>query len=205
MAGNPTQRLCLSRLMAPAHLPHPRPLCLRRLPRLNLQFTKVCSIVLQFHSSHIQTMYTVDRFSWSAMSSVPENASSSAADSDQSEDVVLDVWQNSETEQDRGQDEREEHDTDSDDDIVRSFERSISSVLSPRVLNTILGGDADSRSARRRDAYPPLNPMDLYMADQHHTRSPRSRWDISSGHDNEDDDDPMLMDWVYNSSMDEVD
>ncbi|CAO3651025.1 unnamed protein product [Mucor fragilis] len=156
-------------------------------------------------SSFESAVHQVDRFSWSAMSSVPENASSSAADSDQSEDVVLDVWQNSETEQDRGQDEREEHDTDSDDDIVRSFERSISSVLSPRVLNTILGGDADSRSARRRDAYPPLNPMDLYMADQHHTRSPRSRWDISSGHDNEDDDDPMLMDWVYNSSMDEVD
>lgn len=153
-------------------------------------------------------LYTVDRFHWSAMHSVPEHASSSATDSDQSEDVVLDVWQNSDTEQSREQNEREEeHDTDSDDDIVRSFERSISSVLSPRALNTILSGDTDARSVRTRDAYPPLNPMDLYTTDQHYTRSPRSRWGISgSVHDNDDnDDDPMLMDWVYNSSMNEVD
>ncbi|KAK4521284.1 uncharacterized protein ATC70_011898 [Mucor velutinosus] len=155
-------------------------------------------------SSFVSATHEVERFDWSAMRIVPGHAPS-LTDSDQSEDVVLDVWQNSDTEPSREQNEQEEHDTDSDDDIVRSFERSISSVLSPRVLNTILGGDSDSRSQGTRDVYPPLNPMDFYMTDRYRTPSPRIRWDISSVHDDDDDDDTMLMDWVHNSSMDEVD
>jgi len=133
---------------------------------------------------------------------VEEENDPSATESDQSEDVVLDVWRNSDTDQSQDN----EHDTDSDDDIVRNFERSISSVLSPRTLNTILNNHTDFRS-ERRDFHPSLNPMNFNTSSQYQTRSPRNRWYISGVHDDndDDDDDPMLMDWVYNSSMDEVD
>ncbi|KAL0136252.1 hypothetical protein V8B55DRAFT_1566886 [Mucor lusitanicus] len=169
-------------------------------------------------SSFVSTVQedTEDRFRWSAMRNVPGESAPSfvSTDSDQSEDVVLDVWQNSDTEasqHEQQEDHEEEHDTDSDDDddIVRSFESSIAYILSPRPLNTILRGNADaSRNRRRDDVYSPVNNVGFYMADLHHTtRSPQSRWDISHAHndDDDDDDDPMLVDWVYNSSMDEVD
>ncbi|GAN10403.1 hypothetical protein MAM1_0352d09944 [Mucor ambiguus] len=156
-------------------------------------------------SSLVSETHEVDRLHWSAMRIVPEDASSFLTDSDQSEGAVLDAWQNSDTEPSQDQNEHEEHDPNLDDDIVRSFERSISTVLSPRALNAILHGDSDSSSETRRDAYSTSNPMDFYITNQYHTRLPRNRWNISNVHDDDDDDDPMLMDWVYNSSMDEVD
>ncbi|EPB86433.1 hypothetical protein HMPREF1544_06795 [Mucor circinelloides 1006PhL] len=154
-------------------------------------------------SSFVSAIHEVDRLGWSDIQNVVEEENDpSATESDQSEDVVLDVWRNSDTDQSQDN----EHDTDSDDDIVRNFERSISSVLSPRTLNTILNNHTDFRS-ERRDFHPSLNPMNFNTSSQYQTRSPRNRWYISGVHDDndDDDDDPMLMDWVYNSSMDEVD
>lgn len=122
-------------------------------------------------------------------------------ESDQSEDNLYGGFHTSDNAHHQG-DETEDAD-DSDDDIVRSFERSIAAILStPHTLNSAA---ANTTSRNSNTYFRPSTPINNYISDQLQRNRPHATGEMYDFANDSNDDNLTMMDWRYNSSMEEVD